>query len=42
MHPLARQIQRYALFVTLARYDSALVAAPYYARRWSGARIAAR
>lgn len=40
IHPLARQIQRHALFVTLARYDSALVAQPYYARgwRWSGDR----
>jgi peptide/nickel transport system substrate-binding protein len=34
-HPLARQVQRYALFVTLLRYDSALVARPYFARRWS-------
>jgi peptide/nickel transport system substrate-binding protein len=34
-HTLARQIQRYALFVTLTRYDSALVHQPYLARRWS-------
>jgi len=34
LHPLARQVQRYALFVTLARYDSALRPAPYLARRW--------
>lgn len=34
VHPLARQIQRYALFVTLARYDSALDPVPYLARRW--------
>ena len=34
-HTLARQIQRYALLVTLTRYDSALVHQPYYARRWS-------
>ncbi|MGH7625569.1 MAG: ABC transporter substrate-binding protein [Gemmatimonadaceae bacterium] len=34
VHPLARQIQRYALFVTLARYDDSLQAAPYYAKRW--------
>src|SRR5690348_7693607 len=34
IHPLSRQIQRFALFVTLARYDSALGAAPYYARAW--------
>jgi peptide/nickel transport system substrate-binding protein len=33
-HTLARQIQRYALLVTLTRYDSALVHEPYYARRW--------
>lgn len=35
VHPLSRQIQRYALFVTLVRYDSALHATPYYARSWS-------
>lgn len=35
IHPLARQIQRYALFVTLARYDPALRPEPYFARRWS-------
>jgi peptide/nickel transport system substrate-binding protein len=35
VHPLARQVQRYALFVTLLRYDSALVPQPYFARRWS-------
>lgn len=34
VHSLSRQIQRYALFVTLARYDSALSPAPYAARRW--------
>ncbi len=34
IHPLARQLQRYALFVTLARYDSALLPTPYYARSW--------
>ena len=34
-HPLARQVQRYVLFVTLVRFDSALVATPYYARRWA-------
>ncbi len=33
-HPLSRQVQRFALFVTLVRYDSALVPQPYYARRW--------
>lgn len=35
VHPLARQVQRYALFVTLARYDSALAPAPYFARKWT-------
>lgn len=35
IHPLARQVQRYMLFVTLARYDSALEPVPYYARRWT-------
>jgi peptide/nickel transport system substrate-binding protein len=34
-HPLSRQLQRYALFVTLLRYDSALAPQPYYARRWA-------
>lgn len=34
VHSLSRQIQRYALFVTLATYDSALAPTPYYARRW--------
>src|SRR5688572_1865534 len=34
VHPLSRQIQRFALLVTLARYDSALVPQPYFARRW--------
>ena len=33
-HPLSRQIQRYALFVTLLRYDSTLTPQPYLARRW--------
>lgn len=35
VHPLARQVQRYALFVTLARYDSTLAPVPYYARQWA-------
>ena len=35
IHPLARQVQRYMLFVTLARYDSALEPEPYYARSWT-------
>jgi peptide/nickel transport system substrate-binding protein len=34
IHSLARQVQRHALFVTLARYDSALTPEAYYARRW--------
>jgi peptide/nickel transport system substrate-binding protein len=33
-HTLARQFQRYALLVTLTRYDSGLAHEPYYARRW--------
>jgi peptide/nickel transport system substrate-binding protein len=35
VHPLARQVQRFALFVTLARYDSTLHPAPYFATRWT-------
>ncbi|HEU4829733.1 MAG TPA: ABC transporter substrate-binding protein [Gemmatimonadales bacterium] len=35
VHPLARQVQRYVLFTTLAQYDSALVARPYLAREWT-------
>ena len=35
IHPLSRQVQRYALFVTLLRYDSALAPSPYYARQWA-------
>jgi peptide/nickel transport system substrate-binding protein len=35
VHPLAKQIQRYALFMTLARYDTALHPVPYLARRWT-------
>jgi peptide/nickel transport system substrate-binding protein len=35
IHPLSRQVQRYVLFVTLARYDSALAPQPYFARGWS-------
>ena len=34
-HPLARQVQRYVLLMTLARYDSALAPQPYLARDWS-------
>jgi peptide/nickel transport system substrate-binding protein len=35
LHPMARQVQRYALFVTLARYDAALAPEPYFARSWT-------
>lgn len=35
IHPLARQVQRHALFVTLVRLDSTLAVVPYLARRWS-------
>lgn len=34
IHPLAKQVQRYALLTTLVRYDSALTVQPYLARRW--------
>ncbi len=34
LHPLARQVQRYVLLTTLARYDAALTPRPYLARRW--------
>jgi peptide/nickel transport system substrate-binding protein len=34
-HPLARQVQRYVLLTTLARYDSTMVARPYLARDWT-------
>ena len=34
IHPLARQVQRFALFVTLARYDARLDPQPYFARSW--------
>lgn len=34
VHSLSRQVQRYALFVTLARYDAALRPQPYAARAW--------
>lgn len=35
IHPLSRQIQRFVLFVTLAKYDDSLQPAPYAARAWS-------
>jgi peptide/nickel transport system substrate-binding protein len=38
LHPLARQVQRYVLLTTLARYDSTLTAQPYLARRWQWSR----
>lgn len=34
IHPLARQVQRHVLFVTLVRLDSALAPTPYLARSW--------
>lgn len=34
VHPLSRQVQRHALFVTLVRADSALRPTPYLARSW--------
>ncbi len=35
IHPLARQVQRHVLLVTLARYDAALEPVPYAARSWT-------
>ncbi|HKP29345.1 MAG TPA: ABC transporter substrate-binding protein [Gemmatimonadales bacterium] len=37
-HPLARQVQRYALLTTLVRYDSALTTVPYLATSWTWSR----
>jgi peptide/nickel transport system substrate-binding protein len=37
-HPLARQVQRYVLLTTLARYDGALTPQPYLARSWEWTR----
>lgn len=34
-HPLAKQVQRYALLTTLVRHDSSLRVTPYLARRWA-------
>ena len=34
VHPLSRQVQRFLLFTTLARYDARLVPEPYAARVW--------
>ncbi len=38
VHPLSRQIQRYALFVTLTRLDDSLRQVPYFARSWRWSR----
>ena len=35
IHSLSRQLQRYALFVTLAKYDADLRPVPYAARSWA-------
>ncbi len=34
IHPLARQVQRHVLLVTLVRYDATLEPVPYAARSW--------
>src|SRR6185437_3746855 len=34
VHSLSRQLQRFALFVTLAKYDAGLAPVPYAARAW--------
>jgi peptide/nickel transport system substrate-binding protein len=34
VHPMSRQVQRHALFVTLVNLDSALQPVPYFARQW--------
>ncbi len=34
IHPFAKQIERYVLLLTLARYDTALTPQPYLARAW--------
>jgi peptide/nickel transport system substrate-binding protein len=34
IHPLAKQVQRYVLLMTLARFDSSLTPRPYLARAW--------
>jgi peptide/nickel transport system substrate-binding protein len=34
IHPLAKQVQKFLLLTTLARYDSALRPVPYLARGW--------
>src|SRR6266550_850724 len=35
VHPLARQVQKFVLLTTLARYDATLTPQPYLARSWS-------
>ena len=35
LHPLSRQLQRHALFVTLVKLDPALQPVPYFAHQWS-------
>ncbi|MDQ6612063.1 MAG: peptide ABC transporter substrate-binding protein [Gemmatimonadota bacterium] len=35
VHPLSRQVQRHALFVTLVKLDSTLQPVPYFARSWN-------
>ncbi|MCA0376516.1 MAG: peptide ABC transporter substrate-binding protein [Gemmatimonadetes bacterium] len=35
VHPLSRQVQRHALYVTLVRLDSLLQPQPYYAQSWT-------
>src|SRR5256885_6550828 len=35
VHPLAKQVERYVLLTTLARYDSTLAPRPYLARQWT-------
>lgn len=35
VHPIAKQLQRYVLLTTLARFDTALVPQPYLARAWT-------
>lgn len=35
VHPLARQVQRYVLLTTLARYDTTIAPVPYLARAWT-------
>lgn len=34
VHPMSRQVQRHALFVTLVKLDAALQPVPYFARSW--------